>query len=284
MKSANPELIALFASGQPFAMADLYTFFLINGTILRYALWDSDITYQGNLFSSSGPGFSRSKVRCVTGVEVDTLDLNIYANSSHLVNGQPFLAAARAGAFDGANVRVDRVFMTAAPAIVGGIIHFTGVVGPMVVGRTEAKVTISSPLQKLNIQMPRNLFQPGCLHTLYDAGCAVARAAVAVPTAADAATTTRLTTSTLGAYAKGYFDAGYVQFTSGALAGTTRTVKTFADGVVQLLNPLPTAPAVGDKFNIFPGCDKSQGTCRQKFNNLPNFRAMPYIPVPETSQ
>lgn len=284
MKSASPDLIALFASGQPFYMADLYTFSLINGTNLRYAMWDADITYQGNLFTSSGPGFKRSKVRCVIGIEVDTLDLNIFATSSHLVNGQPFLAAAQAGAFDGASLRVDRVFMVAPPAIVGGIIHFTGVVGPMVVGRTEAKVTISSPLQKMNIQMPRNLFQPGCLHTLYDSGCTVSRSNVAVPTAVDAATPTRLSTSTLGAYAKGYFDAGYIQFTSGALAGTTRTVKTFSSGVVQLLNPLPTAPAVGDKFNIFPGCDKSQGTCLRKFNNLPNFRAMPYIPVPETSQ
>ena len=284
MKSAQAALISLFASGVPFAMADLYTFSLINGTVLRYAMWDADVTYQGNLYNCSGPGFKRSKVRCVTGIEVDTLDLTIYPTRTHLVNGQPFLAAARAGAFDGASLRVDRVFMTAPPAIVGGVIHFTGSVSPMVVGRTEAKVTISSPLQKLNIQMPRNLFQPGCLHTLYDSGCGVSRAAMAVPAVVQGANMSILMTGSLTAYPAGYFDAGYVLFTSGALAGTTRTVKTVSGSSVMLLNPLPTAPVVGDFFNIYPGCDKSQGTCTGKFNNVINFRGIPYIPVPETSR
>jgi len=284
MKSANSSLIALFASGAPFSMADLYTLTLINGTVLRYALWDADITYQGNVFSSTGPGFKRSKIRCVIGVEVDTLDLTVYPGPANLINGQGWLAAVTAGALDNATLRVDRVFMVAPPAVVGGIIQFTGTVAGITVGRTEAKVSVSSYFQLLNIQMPRNLFQPGCLRTLYDSGCTVSRSAVAVNAMVASATSIAINTTTLGGYPAGYFDAGYIMFTSGALASTRRTIKSFSTPVIQLLNPLPTAPAVGDTFAIYPGCDKSQGTCQNKFNNLVNFRAMPYIPVPETSQ
>jgi uncharacterized phage protein (TIGR02218 family) len=284
MKTANSALIALFASGAPFFMADLYTLTLINGTVLRYAMWDADIIYQGSVFSSSGPGFQRSKIRCVIGVEVDTLDLTVYPGPTNQINGQGWLAAATAGALDGATLRVDRVFMMSPPAVVGGIIHFTGTVSQMIVGRTEAKVTVSSYFQLLNIQMPRNLFQPGCLRTLYDSGCSVSRAAVAVSARTDSATATAINTSTLGAYPAGYFDAGYIMFTSGALSGTRRTIKSFISPTAQLLSPLPSVPAAGDLFSIYPGCDKSQATCQNKFNNLPNFRAMPYIPVPETSQ
>ncbi|WP_034302549.1 DUF2163 domain-containing protein [Herbaspirillum sp. RV1423] len=284
MKNSTTALTNLLNSGQPFFMADLYTFSLINGTVLRYALWDSDISYLGNTFSSSGPTFKRSKIRLVIGVEVDTLDLSVFANASHLINGQPWLQAARAGALDGAALRVDRVFMSAPPVPVGGVIQFTGMVAPLIVGRTEAKITVASYFQLLNVQMPRNLFQPGCLHTLYDSGCGVARSSVAVGGSVSSASTTSIVSYSMSAYPTGYFDAGYLGFATGALAGTTRTIKSFSSPSVMLLNPLPTTPSPGDTFYIYPGCDKSQATCQNKFNNLPRFRGIPYIPVPETAQ
>jgi uncharacterized phage protein (TIGR02218 family) len=39
---------------------------------------------------------------------------------------------------------------------------------------------------------------------------------------------------------------------------------------------LPIAP--GDAFFVTAGCDKRFGTCRDRFNNVPNFRGFPHIP------
>lgn len=38
-------------------------------------------------------------------------------------------------------------------------------------------MVVKSPLELLNIQMPRNVIQPGCRHTLFDTGCTLSAAA-----------------------------------------------------------------------------------------------------------
>ncbi len=55
------------------------------------------------------------------------------------------------------------------------------------------------------------------------------------------------------------------------------------NGLFILTQPLPYAPAASDTFTVYPGCDKSQRTCKLKFNNLANFGGFPYTPTPETA-
>ena len=45
--------------------------------------------------------------------------------------------------------------------------------------------------------------------------------------------------------------------------------------------PLPFAPMTGDAFTVYAGCDHTQGTCQNRFNNLANFRGFPYVPPPQ---
>jgi hypothetical protein len=54
-------------------------------------------------------------------------------------------------------------------------------------------------------------------------------------------------------------------------------------GVISLWQALPYAPAPGDQFTAYPGCDKSVFTCQNKFNNLLNFGGFPFIPNEETA-
>jgi uncharacterized phage protein (TIGR02218 family) len=60
-------------------------------------------------------------------------------------------------------------------------------------------------------------------------------------------------------------------------AGVKTIVPAFAFSVGSSTQ---TAPANGDTFNIYPGCDKKQATCSTKFANLTHFRGFPYIPRP----
>ena len=83
-------------------------------------------------------------------------------------------------------------------------------------------------------------------------------------------------------YSIGYFAYGKVSFTSGLNAGFSMEVKTFAPGVVTLAMNLPYPLTVGDNYTIVAGCDKSFGTCRDRWNNVLFFRGEPYIPGQDT--
>lgn len=283
MKSANPQLIALLNSSNQFQVADLYTLTLIGGGVFYYTSWDVDVTYNGHTYSSVGALFERSKIRIVLGVEVDEMDLTVYASPALLINGVPFLQAVRSGAMDGASVRLDRAFMSAPPAVVGTLYQFGGNVASVRAGRSNAQFKVKSDLELLNVQMPRNLYQAGCLHTLFDADCGLTKASLKVSGSASSGSTASVIHTALS-QADGYFSLGTVTFTGGANSGLTRTVKQHASGALQLILPLPIAPSAGDAFDCYPGCDKQQSTCTAKFNNLPHFRGMPYIPVPETAR
>jgi uncharacterized phage protein (TIGR02218 family) len=281
MKSASAGLIALLNS-DTFIMADLITLTLIDASVYRYTSADIDLIVSGNTFSKALK-FKRGRTRLVVGVEVDTLDLDIYPESSNLIGGVPFLQALARGVLDGAQILLERVFMpTWGDTSAGTLILFSGRVSDIEFSRTEARLSIKSDLELLNVKLPRTVYQPGCTHTLYDAGCALNRASFAVNSSVASGSTDRIINCSL-AQAAGYFDQGYLAFTSGALNGVKRNVRVYAPGVITLSYPLSAVPAISDTFTIYPGCDKLQSTCVAKFNNIVHFRAWPYIPVPETS-
>lgn len=280
MKAASAALIALLNGGNAFQVCDLYTFTLADGTVLRATSADVAITWSGNTFAPR-PLITRGKCRTIVGVEVDTLDVSVFPQPSELLSGVTWQQAARQGALDGAWLKVERAFVSAWPTVVGTLIAFYGRVGDVDVMRSAVTFQVRSALELLNIAMPRNLYQAVCLNTLYDAQCQAVKASFTVTgTVASGSTVSGFTTA-LG-QAAGQFEQGVLTSTSGANAGLKRTVKSFAGGVFTFVLPWPVAPAVGDTFSVFAGCDKTQGTCSAKFANLAHFRGFPEIPVPET--
>ena len=236
----------------------------------------------GNTFDGGSVLIERSKIRTIIGVEVDTLDVTLHAQPTHLVGATPILQALRAGLFDAAQVKLERVFMpTWGDTSLGTMILFAGLVADMDIGRFKATLRVNSNLQRLNVQLPRNLYQPGCLNTLFDGNCTLGKGSFGVASSATSGSTTTSVHCGLG-NPSGYFDLGTITFGSGTNAGLSVSVKQFAAGVFTLAMPLISAPAVGDTFTAYPGCDKSQATCTTKFNNLPNFRGQPYVPSPDT--
>ena len=180
MKSASPALVAFLNAARanpdaPIAFADCFTFTLATGTILAYANVDQPVVYNGLTFRADGPLVQGLKYKASVGLEVDKQQITIAARPTDLVAGSPFLNALRDGAFDGAIVQRDRVFMSAlGQAPIGGVTLFHGRVSTVdQVGRTSATITVASDLVVLDYDMPRNLYSPTCLHTLYDAGCGV---------------------------------------------------------------------------------------------------------------
>lgn len=284
MKTVAASISTFLANNpQQYLLADAYTFTLQSGTVLRYTNAQQDFTLGANTFSSAGPLFVRSTIRQMRGVEVDTLDLTITDVNPTLINGVPFMQALRSGMFDAATLVLNRIFFSAPGVLVnssgtGDIILFSGRVADIDVGRFVAQMRVNSDLELLNIQLPRNVYQPGCLNTVYDSGCTLAKATWQVSGTALAGSTSGALQVSM-AQADGWFDQGLVTFTSGVNVGITRTVRTYAGGVMTLIAPFPNAPASGDTFTARPGCDKSQATCQNKFSNLANFRGHPYVPI-----
>lgn len=78
----------------------------------------------------------------------------------------------------------------------------------------------------------------------------------------------------------GWFDGGVLVFDEGPNHDKGFEVKTWTNsgGAVNLYLPVGFDITIGERGRIYPGCDKSLATCRDKFNNLLNMRAEPYLP------
>jgi uncharacterized phage protein (TIGR02218 family) len=287
MKTASPALITFLDAARanpdaPIAFADCFTFTLSTGTVLTYTNVDQPVVYDGLTFVADGPLVQGLKYKASVGLEVDKQQITIAARPTDLINGNPCLNAIREGAFDGATVQRDRVFFNTAlgGAVVGGVTLFHGRVSTVdMVGRTSATITVASDLIVLDYDMPRNLYSPTCLWTLYSAGCGVIQGTYSVSGAVGSGSTETLilTPAALAIHVQ-----GKMVFTSGDNANVLATVKSALAGVsLTLMYPLPDIPAAGDGFTVAAGCNHTRAACQSIFNNLSNFRGFPFVPPPQ---
>lgn len=289
MKTASTALKTLLASGH-FVQADLWTITLNGGGVTRWTSHDVDLTYGGQTFVS-GPAITRGTISEKTGIEVAQLQMTIDAVDTDLINGTPIIAFIAAHGLDGASIKLERAYAPAwgldaygAPIpITGTVIRFAGKVTSIdAIQGGRAELTVSSWLVLLEAASPRNHYQTGCMRTLYDAGCGVNPASYASTGAVTSGTTTGFASGLTPA--ANYFAQGRVMFTSGVNNGVSRTVRANGtDGSFTLIRPLPTAPAAGDTFIAYAGCDLTRTTCKDKFNNLIRHKATPFVPLPTTA-
>jgi len=286
MKTATAGFIAWLAANTEMVMAELYDITLADGTQLHYTTFDRSLVVGGTTYLAGPPNFKRGTAEEVIGLsKVGTLSLEVHATPTDLINGVPVLQKVVRGDFDKAALTVRRLFMDSSLTQQGTVIRFVGNIGDLdQVSRTAAKFTCKSKVEDLNIQLPRNILQPTCIHTLFDSGCTLNKASFAVNGTVQAGSTVNKLITNL-TQADGYFDNGQLIFNSGADSGHVVAVKAYlnSSGTVFFVVPLPALPSAGDTFTIHPGCDKTQSTCTSKFSNLANFGGFPYVPVPETA-
>lgn len=77
-----------------------------------------------------------------------------------------------------------------------------------------------------------------------------------------------------------YFNYGIIEFTSGNAKGIKAEIKQNIGPTnkIELQLPLNYVLSIGDNFKITAGCNKNKDTCKNKFNNLLNFRGFSFIP------
>jgi uncharacterized phage protein (TIGR02218 family) len=276
VRATSPALASFLAAQRtardaPLLMADCYTLSLQSGVILTYTNADVPIAMNGAVFAANAVLVDGLTFKATTGLDVDQQHISIAAQPTDTIGGMPFLVALRQGVFDGCELQRERAFLASWGATpIGSVILFKG--------RASAEITVASDLVLLDLDMPRNLYQPTCGHTLYDSGCGLIKNAFGTAgiVAAGSTPATILWSGAAAAYVQ-----GTIFFSSGANAGGSATVKSAAIGVSLTLGyPLAVTPAAGDAFTIYQGCDHTKATCQAKFNNLANFRGFPFVPPP----
>ena len=284
MRAASPKLIALLDADQ-FLMADLYTITTVQGDVYRYTNYDYDLVVEGHIYSSSGPIISREGISLSLGIEVDNLSMTIDATDNEKFDEIRVVQAFHNGQMDGARFKLERIFMdinTPTDTSAGTIKLFEGRLIEPEFDRNTIQVSVASDLDDLNVQMPRNLYQPSCSNTLFDSACGLLRENFVVTTSIESnSTQSRILCSTN--QPQGWFTQGVVEFMQGANKGLKRTVRMHESGALLLTLPLLEMPKVGEVIKIYPGCDKRLETCDNRFNNRSRFRGAPFIPVPETA-
>lgn len=286
MKSATTNLLTLLNSGEDFQTADLWTIELNGGgDPICWSGQDVEIVWNGQTYAL-GPAIERGAISEKVGLEVATLTMKITADANDAINGVPLIPFIRKRGLDGANVTLEKAFLPNwSSAVTGAVQRFSGrvtSVGP--ISGSTVEVTVSSWAILLNVNMPANLYQSACMHSVYDKGCTLAKSGFAVTGTVSGSPAPTLTgfDSAISAPAND-FAQGFVEFTSGANNGLRATVKSNdASGGFVLVRPLPTVPAAGDTFKAYPGCDLTRTRCGDRFGNLAHFKGTPFVPVPET--
>lgn len=305
---ASTTLIQQILSSGLYQIAEVYDITLATGQTYHFTGFDiplsgiSVITKAG----TTGPfnyltGFTivRDKITQKAGTEAGNMEV-IFApqgdnpGGAPTVAGYPIWQAARYGFLRGATLQLNKLFLN--PAIganTTAVGWFRGTVQDIEVDRFLVHLTCDDFLAYLgNQQMPRLLWQTGCFHEVYDAGCTLLKSAFTVSGTLTSVGDSAHFTASAMTQPTGYFKLGVLTFTSGVNSGVSGPINTStqATGVAFAMRfPFPKAPAVGDTFTVYPGCDKQQSTCSNSnaavgppFNNLIHFPGEPYIPVPET--
>lgn len=133
-------------------------------------------------------------------------------------------------------------------------------------------------------------YQRMCRHALYGRGCKVAKSAHAVPGVPTAVAGAVVTVPAAAGYPNGWFAGGMIETPDGALrfvighVGAQLTLMRPMESLTRLFTQQGYGASYGMIYGgltvkLYPGCDRSRGTCNSKFNNLENYGGFDWIPT-----
>jgi uncharacterized phage protein (TIGR02218 family) len=188
------------------------------------------------------------------------------------------------GRFD--NARVEAFWCSWADVSAGTVKTFDGRIGELTWADEGFTADIMSFMKNLEKNIGYN-YTPTCRHQLFSSvgpgkvgACQLSSAAYTFAGAIATVTIPKWKFVISGAAAgkaDGYYSNGVITFTSGLNTGLSATVKKQVGNNIELFLPTAFVADVGATFTIQAGCDKTLDTCRDKFNNIPNFGGFPHI-------
>lgn len=257
-----------------------------DGTILGFTNHDQEIVYNsgngdGNVTYVASTGFTASADKSNSDLSVDNLEATCFLESASILDSD-----IRAGKYDGCDVEIRLVNWS--DLTMGDVLLRKGTVGVV----KMKNGLFSGELRGLAYHLTARIgetYGPVCRatfgsglngidmdsHFLCHFDVTTVRQTGSVASVIDLSTLIPASGLT---GASGWFNDGFLTFTSGALDGESFELKTWDGTRLTLFLPMPSNPAAGDTFTIEPGCAKTTSDCFGKFNNIVNFRGEPFIP------
>ena len=312
---ASPDLvnyIAAWDQDPPTQIVDLYIFTLNTGEVFHYTSSQIPILapmpgVNTPLYTfTKGPKFGRTKLKSRVGVQIDELQVDVFAGQNDFLgfNAGGTLTWQEAifyGLFDGAfctvlkaYVKVGRPGGALNPEVVGTITWFYGRLADITIGRTRCRFKIRSLLDLLTVQMPRYLIEASCPFVFGGPSCGFNRITGVsatgqqtlygqVTVGSGTGTTQQVLYANFTPPSPGTYDNGTLIGKTGLNAGFTRAIASVYQGVIYFLKPWVFPVVVNvDYFYVLPGCDQSTTRCNL-YQNFARFGGCPDIPPPESA-
>lgn len=295
MKTISDALNAHLSGANPLTLAYLWKIKRVDGTILGFTTHDQDIPYtDGDLDTVTylhSTGFTNSAAQSKSDTSVDNIEVTGFLDSEALTGSD-----IRASLYDECAIQIRIVNW--ADLTMGDLYLRSGTVGEikMINGQFTAEIRgltyfLSTILGDLYGPICRAQFGSGKngidmnSQWLCQVDVTAYRQTGSVGTSLDAVSIVPAGTLLMvgsptpaAAAGAGWFDDGFIQFTSGVLAGQSFEIKTWDGGTLKLYLPLPAVPSAADDFIIEPGCNHLVFDCNGKFQNIVNFRGEQFIP------
>lgn len=254
------------------------------GTVLGFSGLDAGIVYDDGdgviTYRADNGGFMPERLQVSSDMDVDNTDLVGWLSDTGVTD-----ELIRAGMLDFAKVSVYEVNYLALTN--GHSVVAYGTLGETRYGVTGWRNEFRSLKQQLR-QPESLLYSLKCRAIFGDSKCTKAFTwVVGTITAVDGTEPNRVFTASSLGQATGHFEPGVVEVTSGDNLLVQMDVETFTSGgIVELSLPLAYNLTVGTTFRIRQDCNKVAvtrggvtGHCKDRHNNLVNFRGEHLIPV-----
>lgn len=247
-----------------------------NGTTIRVTRYPRDLTMSNGQVYQSGSGFDFSGYESTSGFSPSAIDLEGILGFAGVTR-----EAVATGVFDNARAYL---FATSFLAPVEDYEPITAsFLGKASLTDNGYRIEEMGLVDALN-QSVGHTVSPMCDKPFGGqefAGCKVALGPLTVTGTLTAVASDQQFTDSTRAEAADYFAYGTIRFTSGANAGLKplEIRQHLAGGVIQTFEPFYYVPAVGDAYEMIPGCRKRFSDCKTKWNNAINFGGFPHAPV-----
>jgi uncharacterized phage protein (TIGR02218 family) len=245
-----------------------------DSVVFGFTSHDRDIIFESVTYKASS-GFTPSAIETSGALSVDNLDVEGML-SADTITEKDILS----GRYDFAAIEIFQVNYT---NLTQGKLHLkSGMLGEVSVHKKQFVAEIRGLTQQLS-QTIGELYSPSCRATLGDGRCKVNLASHTVTGSITSKISDQQFTDSSRTETSGLFTSGLITFTSGANNGISMEVKEYlhstgSGGEIILVLPMPYTVSITDSYSLIKGCDKTLPTCKQRFDNIINFRGEPHVP------
>lgn len=228
--------------------------------------------------------FTREPISAQANLQVDEVQVTFPNASLGIETATPIVeslaSVALSGALDGSTLKIYILDLNTHNTYLHSDWYMTG--APAIT-RNAITVQLQSGMSLLTRECPKTSVHAECNNALFNTWCTLDEDAWAVGGLAEAGNETELYDSARGEAAN-WFNGGRLMMLAGQNFGSVRTIMLSEPGYLLMMVPFHNAIAADDQYVAWPGCDKKLETCRDKFNNLANYRGFPQMPPAEIMQ